>query len=265
MKNGKRYIGDPHKAKRKFKNYKDEKNKVVKDFWNKEYAEKIDEDGKGGLNFNLSSAPSEDLEKFTRWIDREYKGQNVLNNKTYVVDAGCGNGRNLFFLNENFGCTGLGYDLSQEAINVANKKNKDPKIKFVVQNLNQKIPLEDGKVDLLVDAVASHVLRKEEREFFKSEVLRVLSVGSYYFLKSLLRDDDIHSKNMIREFGNIAGEENSYIHPTIGIFEHVPSEEELVNFYKEDFEIDKIERSFAHKINGRAAKRRYVVMYLRKK
>ena len=82
-------------------------------------------------------------------------------------------------------------------------------------------------------------------------------------------DDDIHSKNMIREFGKDANgeilEKNSYIHPTIGIFEHVPSEEELVDFYKQDFEIDKIERSFAHKINGKAAKRRYIVMYLRKK
>jgi hypothetical protein len=51
----------------------------------------------------------------------------------------------------------------------------------------------------------------------------------------------------------------------MGIFEHVPSEQELVDFYKDDFEIDKIERSFAHRINGKANKRRYIVMYLRKK
>ena len=117
----------------------------------------------------------------------------------------------------------------------------------------------------MIDAIASHVLRYEERVAFKKEVLRVLSSGSYYFLKSLLLDDDSHAKQMIREYGKDAGEKNSYIHPTIGIFEHVPSEEELLKFYKEDFEIDKIERSFAHKINGRAAKRRYIVMYLRKK
>ncbi len=268
MKNGKRFLGDPHKAKRKFKNYKDEKNKVIKDFWNKEYAENEDEEGKGGVNFNLSSSPSEDLLKFTRWLAREYKGQNILNKKTFVVDAGCGNGRNLFYLNEVFGVKGLGFDLSAVAIKKACAK-RTPGLEFVAQNLNQKIPLPDGSVDLVIDAVASHVLRKSERDFFKSEVLRVLSSGSYYFLKSLLRDDDVHSKNMIREFGQSksenVGEENSYIHPTIGIFEHVPSEDELLDFYKSDFDIDKIERSFAHKINGRAAKRRYIVMYLRKK
>ena len=206
MKNGKRYLGDPHKAKRKFASYKDTKNKVVKDFWNKEYAESEDEEGRGGVNFNLSTKPSEDLEKFTRWLDREYKGQNVLNQKTFFIDAGCGNGRNSFFLTETFGCKGLGYDLSQEAINVANKKNKNKNLTFVCQNLNQKIPVPDGKADLVIDAIASHVLRYDERVEFKKEVLRVLSSGSYYFLKSLLLDDDSHAKQMIREYGKDAGE-----------------------------------------------------------
>ena len=81
MKNGKRYLGDPHKAKRKFAKYKEKK--VIKDFWNKEYAED------GGDKFSLSTEPSADLEKFTRWLEREYKGQNVLNKNTFVVDAGC--------------------------------------------------------------------------------------------------------------------------------------------------------------------------------
>ena len=111
----------------------------------------------------------------------------------------------------------------------------------------------------------SHVLKKQERVDFKNEVVRVLSGGSYYFLKSLLLDDDSHAKQMIKQFGENAGEENSYIHPTMGIFEHVPTENELIKFYDQDFFIDKIERSFAHKINGRATKRRYIVMYLRKK
>ena len=37
------------------------------------------------------------------------------------------------------------------------------------------------------------------------------------------------------------------------------------NFYKDDFEIEKIERSHAHQVRGRANKRRYIVIYLRKK
>jgi len=273
MKNGRVYLGDPHKAKRKWqKKEKIEKEKKdslkipknfnnAKAFWDNEYSIY------GGDKFTLSTEPSEDLVKFTRWLAREYKGQEPLNKETKFIDAGCGNGRNSFFLSENFGCTGLGYDISSKAIESANKKLKTKKLplKFIEQNLNHMIPVGDNSQDLVIDAIASHVLRKEERDFFKSEVLRVLSSGSYYFLKSLLLDDDSHAKSMIKDFGGNAGEENSYIHPSMGIFEHVPTERELTEFYEKDFFIDKVERSFAHRVNGRANKRRYIVMYLRKR
>lgn len=283
MKNGKVFLGDPHKAKRKWLKKKlqqkfldDAKNGKLKVtnaavFWDNEYTEKKDEEGNivYGDKFSLSLTASEDLQKFTRFLEREYKGQQPINKTTKFVDAGCGNGRNSFFLAENFGAQGVGYDISPEAIKSANAKLKllpsGINLKFLVQNLNEAIPVEDNSQDLVVDAVASHVLRKDEREFFKKEVVRVLTSGSYYFLKSLLLDDDSHAKQMIRDFGKSAGEENSYIHPSMGIFEHVPSEKELVNFYTEDFHIDKIERSFAHRVNGKANKRRYIVMYLRKK
>jgi SAM-dependent methyltransferase len=223
--------------------------------------------------FSIFVWPCADLEKFVRFLEREYKGQQPINKNTKFVDAGCGNGRNSFFLAETYGAHGIAYDISGEAIKQANRKllKLDPRssgkvdIAFSVQNLNEGIPAEDGTQDLVIDAVASHVLRHNERILFRNEVKRVLSAGSYYFLKSLLLDDDSHAKQMIKDYGANAGEENSYIHPTMGIFEHVPTEEELVKFYEEDFYIDKIERSFAHRVNGRANKRRYIVMYLRKK
>jgi SAM-dependent methyltransferase len=165
----------------------------------------------------------------------------------------------------------VGYDISEEAVKASNfaKQNLTPNLKnnleFYVQNLNTKIKAKNDSQDLVLDMIASHVLRKDERIFFKSEVLRVLKSGGYYFLKSLLLDEDIHAKKMIRDDAGMAGEENSYIHPTMKIFEHIPTEEELVNFYKEDFDIEKTEKSFAHRVKGRANKRRYIVMYLRKK
>ncbi len=288
------YMGDPHKAKQRWlKSKKIEEVKAdlaagkslyknAEEFWNNEYAENETGGVSQGDKFTLSNEASADLQKFIRWIERQYKGQQVFGPRSFVVDAGCGNGRNLLWMYENFGVNGLGYDISEEGIKSA--KNKLPRqnstnfatpskegefqvqpIQFVVQNLNESIPVEDNKADLVIDAIASHVLRKEEREKYKQEVLRVLSTGSYYFLKSLLLDEDAHAKKMIRDYGANAGEENSYIHPTMGIFEHVPSEDELVNFYKDDFEIEKIERSHAHQVRGRANKRRYIVLYLRKK
>jgi len=274
MKNIKTYIGDPHKAKKKWQKKAElEKQKSGKTnfksaeaFWNKEYSQT------GGEKFTLSTEASEDLQKFTRWLQREYRGQEPINKNSKFIDAGCGNGRNSFFLAENFWAQGIGYDISNVAIKEADKKlknlkaqNKEINLKFVVQNLNQAIPAPDNSQDFVIDAIASHVLKKDERDFFKSEVLRVLTTGSYYFLKSLLLDDDSHAKQMIKDFGKNAGELNSYIHPTMGIFEHVPTEQELVEYYRDDFEIDKIERSFAHRVNGRANKRRYIVLYLRKK
>lgn len=274
MKNGRVYLGDPHKAKRKWTK-KAERQKFLDDakkgklkntnaatFWDKEYSGQSE-------NFSLSTEASEDLKKFVRFLEREFKGQQPLNGKTKFVDAGCGNGRNAIYLAQNFGAQGLGYDISPEAIKVA-KKNAEAegvakKLNFEVRGLNEGIPEIDNSQDLVIDAVASHVLKLNERIFFKNEVLRVLTSGSYYFLKSLLLDDDSHAKQMIKDFGKDSGESNSYIHPTMGIFEHVPSEQELVDFYKDDFEIDKIERSFAHRVRGKANKRRYIVMYLRKK
>jgi SAM-dependent methyltransferase len=243
-----------------------QKNKIqsAKNFWNNEYAKK------DGDKFSLSTEASEDLQKFTRWLKREYKDE-YINKWTKFIDAGCGNGRNSIWLAETFGAKGIGYDISENAIKEAKNashflpQEKSKNLTFFVQNINGKIKAEDNSQDLVLDMIASHVLRKEERIFFKSEVVRVLKSGGYYFLKSLLLDDDFHAKKMIKEDAGASGEENSYIHPTMKIFEHVPTEDELIAFYENEFDIEKIEKSFAHKIKGRANKRRSITMYLRKK
>jgi SAM-dependent methyltransferase len=237
----------------------------AKTFWNKEYKQK----GVGdNAKFNLSTEPAEDLKKFTRWLERN-TFENYINNKTFFVDAGCGNGRNAIFLNGNFDAKGIGYDISEEAIQQAKeglqRETGKQEINFFPQNLNAKIQADDESTDIVLDMIASHVLRKDEREFFKTEVLRILKQDGYYFLKSLLLDDDAHAKQMIRDDAGKAGEENSYMHPTMGHFEHVPTEKKLRGFYEQEFFIDKVERSFAHKIKGKPNKRRYIVLYLRKK
>ena len=65
-----------------------------KEFWDKEY--------KTGEHLALSDEPAEDLEKFTRWAERNF-GRRFLNPLARVLDLGCGNGRNLICLAQNYG------------------------------------------------------------------------------------------------------------------------------------------------------------------
>ena len=65
--------------------------KRLKEFWNKEYKDP-------GM-FGLSDEASADLQKFCRWLTNEF-GDDYFKQKMTVVDCGCGNGRNLLWMNE---------------------------------------------------------------------------------------------------------------------------------------------------------------------
>ncbi len=256
------------------RNKKFSKNQPKK-FWNQEYAQ--------AEYLALSARPSENLIKFTRWLEREY-GKGWLNKWTTVLDLGCGNGRHLIYLNQTFGCRGYGYDISEEAIkqainhagssangpNLGRSASGNPKLKplatslnFEVRSLTEALPLADQSVDLALDMMSSHVLRQTERERLRDEVLRVLKPRGYLLFKTFLAEGDIHTKRLLRE--HPAGEPGSYIHPELGVYEHVWTIDEIKDFFGPYFEVRKIEKSHKHILHGRAHKRRYVVVYLEKK
>jgi ubiquinone/menaquinone biosynthesis C-methylase UbiE len=235
--------------------------KSIKDFWNKEYAQ-----GEEGEHFALSDAPGKDFVKFVEWLEK-IDGKGAVNKETSWLDVGCGNGRHGLFLYEGYGAGGLGYDLSSQAVSQANKKAGEIKVQkhlsnlatFKVQNINLPMPLSDDSVDIVIDAMASHVLHTDEHEKFLEECNRVLKYKGYIFLKTFLLDDDDYARDLVKKFGT--GEEGGYLHPKINIFERVLSEKRLVEIYSKYFNVEKIERSHFHREKG---KRRYIVMYLRK-
>lgn len=237
-------------------------NKLVKDFWNKEYSQKEE-----GEHFSLSDEAGKDFVKFINWLEK-MDGKGVINQETFWLDAGCGNGRHGLYLLENYKAQGFGYDLSQEAIAQAKQKTKklcediriENKTSFEVRNINQEIPLADESVDIIIDAMASHVLHAEEHEKFLNECDRVLKYKGYIFLKTFLADEDDYARDLVKKFG-VEGEEGGYLHPKINIFERVLSEKKLLEIYSQKFNIEKVERSHFHREKG---KRRYIVMYLRK-
>lgn len=232
--------------------------KRLKEFWNKEYKDP-------GM-FGLSDEVSTDLVKFTRWMQREY-GKDVLRPDIFVLDAGCGNGRNLLWLNEMFRVAGLGYDISEEAIAqahaVAKKQQWGSKLTFVVRSIGELIDLPDQSVDVVLDMMSSHFLKNIERARFIAEVARVLKPQGVLFFKSFYAERDTHTKELLAN--HAADEENAYIHPKLKVYEYVWTDSALEASFGEQFIMMHKEASHKHHIKGKPARRRSVVCYFEKK
>lgn len=224
-----------------------------KKFWDKEYAQ--------SGHLALSNDPSEDLVKFTRFLEREF-GRKYLNPLASVADLGSGNGRNLIYLAETYGMRGIGYDISSEAVTQANRliKTKELPIVCSVQSIASPLPLPDSSQTLVLDMMASHFLNSEERLRLRDKIVRVLRKEGFLFFKTFLRDEDKHAERLLRE--NPASEPGSYIHPKIGVAEHVFTESEIEDFLKDHFFIHKITKSHRHR--ERLAKRRSISVYAQK-
>lgn len=222
-------------------------------FWDSEY--------KNPTHLKLSTEPSEDLEKFTRWLIRQ-KRHDILGSEGKVLDVGCGNGRNLIYLSQTFGTTGVGYDISKTAVAQAVSASKGLTLSYEARSIAGNFTLADESQDLILDMMTSHFLNQTDRLTLRAETHRVLKPGGYLFMKTFLKDEDLHTKRLLQEFpGTEAG---SYIHPVMGVAEYVYSEEELVQFLSEKFIIHKIYRSHKHAFRGQARKRRTITIYAEK-
>jgi len=229
-------------------------NRNDRKFWNKEYKEV--------KHLSLSSNPSEDLLKFTRWLGRQYNGP-YLGQSDTVLDVGCGNGRNLVYLSRTFGVKGVGVDISKEAIVQARDMSKGLPLGYKCQSIIDPITLEDGSCSLVLDMMASHVLKEEGRERLLKEIVRVLKPGGWFFFKTFLLDEDRHAGRLLRE--NPGEEKGTYIHPKSGTPEHVFTEGEIEQILDPYFTIHKISKSHRHILKGKAFKRRSISIYAEKK
>ena len=225
-----------------------------RDFWNREY--------KTSEHLTLSTAPSEDLEKFTRWLERGYKRE-FLNAYARVLDLGCGNGRNLVYLAQAYSMKGTGYDISDEAIKQARLASGGLPITYEVRSIAEPLPLPDGSQTFVLDMMTSHFLRKAEREALRGEIVRVLRPGGWLFFKSFLADEDMHVKRLLKE--SPAYEPGAYIHPKLGVYEYAWTEDEVQEFFDGHLELHKFNKSHRHILKGgKAGKRRTLSAYLQK-
>ena len=222
-------------------------------FWDKEYT--------NPEHLKLSSAESQDLAKFTRWLERRER-TDLLAQDESVIDVGCGNGRNLIFLSHHFDMKGVGVDISSAAIAQAKQASKEMDIKYEVGSAANTLPAADNSQSLALDMMTSHFLNQDERFQLREELFRVLKPGGFLFMKTFLKDGDLHTGRLLNEFPG--QEEGTYIHPVMGVPEFVYSEEELMAFLGERFIVRKVYRSHKHISRGKARKRRTISVYAEK-
>lgn len=232
------------------------------DFWNEEY--------QTSEHLALSAEPAEDLQKFARWLERTADPNPLApkygGGKPDVLDLGTGNGRNLVWLSQAYGCRGTGYDLSTEAIAQATRAAEGLPLSFEARSIAVPplFPFANESFDVVLDMMTSHFLAEAERAALRDEIARLIRPGGYLFFKTFLAEEDQHVARLLRE--HPANEKGSYIHPEIGVMEHVYSEKELKEFFEPLFEIRKIDKSHKHIDRaGNAWKRRTVSVYLEKK
>jgi len=223
-------------------------------FWDSEYT--------NASHLKLSIEASEDLEKFTRWLLRQKDTTPILTPHHSVLDVGCGNGRNLIYLAQNFGMKGVGYDISTAAISQADAASRDLSLSYTARSIAGTLDVPDDSQALVLDMMASHFLSESERNFLRDEIYRVLMPGGFLFIKTFLADGDLHTRRLLKD--HPSPEAGTYIHPVIGVPEHAYAEEELVEFLSEKFVIHKIYRSHKHVLKGKARKRRTISLYVEK-
>ena len=229
------------------------KNRHGTAFWDSEYTK--------AEHLALSTEASDDLEKFCRYLERESK-RTILNPLSSAIDFGCGNGRNLVYLAQQYGIRGIGYDSSSAAIKEAKNLSSDLPLSYEVRSIAGTFDVPDESQMLALDMMSSHFLKEDERTILRDEIHRILKPGGYLFMKTFLLDGDLHSKRLLEE--SPADESQSYIHPVIGVQEHVYGEAELISFLEEKFIIHKTYASHKHVSRGKARKRRTIAVYAQK-
>lgn len=250
-----------------------------KSFWNKEYA--------NPEHLRMSTEPSSDLETFEKWAIRNAEWY-PFPKEGLVLDVGCGNGRNTIHLCATYEMKGAGFDISAVAIEQAKKAlqeenkatGKNTEIEWSVQSASERLPAEDESVDVVIDLMTSHFLREKERVLYIQELVRTMKPFGWLLFKTFILDGDFHAKRLISEspdtgeiihdaegkiIENLPPETNSYIHPKIGVYEHVWTEAEIHEVFGPYFKIHKMIKSYKHVRDGKPYKRRTVSVYMEKK
>ena len=161
-------------------------------------------------------------------------------NALSILDIGCGYGRDAIYYVQQFDCKVLGIDVSAKAIEIASGtpiEHASGSADFLRLDLAD-LPAE--QYDMVCASNLYQVLKKEEREIFRSKIMQVLKPGGLFFLGTLSVIDPEHQG----QGTPIEGEANSYAF-SHRLYVHFCTKEEL----REDFDSLDIVDLYEHEYN----------------
>lgn len=155
--------------------------------------------------------------------------------KLDILDIGCGNGRDAFYLIASLNCDVLGVDISREAIDMAKTRAgeaKNGRVRFQCRSYTE---LRTGKFDVVLCASVYHFLNREAREEFREVVKRSLKPDGLLFLSTLsVNDSEYYGKGT-----PVKGEVNSF---RDDVYVHFSTREELI----QDFDFVNVVELYEH-------------------
>ncbi len=233
---------------------------MTQQFWNKEYT--------NATHLTLSEEPAEDLLTFVRWVVRNSEWH-PFPEGGFVLDIGCGNGRNIGNICEEYKMRGLGIDISEQALIIAREKFVTKlalPIEFKKGSVGDALDLEDESVDVSLDMMTMHFLNEKSRTAYVAELARVIKPFGWMFLKTFVLEGDQNAARMIRDYRTPDKEHNSYIHPKLKVLEHVFTQDEIMELFTPYFVVHKMIKSYKHVTkDGKPHKRRTMSIYLERK
>lgn len=207
-----------------------------------------------------NSKPQEDFLKFLKWVKKN-KVREL--DEVNILDAGCGTGRNAYYLAKKYDARVEAFDFAKSAISFAEENFFHPHVNFSVHNMTDKLPYADANFDIALDIMASFSLSEDERENYLKEISRVLKPGGLVYVRTLAKEGDKNAQFLIKN--NPGKGVDTYIHPTLGSEERVFSGQDFKEVYGKYFEILFMERKSGYqKFDGQPFKRQYWNVYLKK-
>lgn len=116
----------------------------------------------------------------------------------WVLDAGCGNGRNSVYLGER-GHHVIGIDFSSAALTASEELARQSfaadRLTFERADLFRRFPFEDNRFDLCLDSyVSCHFIDQQRFEAYWRELTRVTKPGAFIFTSMFSTDDEYYSR-----------------------------------------------------------------------